>query len=435
MEKSKSDLLADLFQAYFDTRKHKRGSRSQLSFEFEFESQLIELCERIHTRTYVPGRAICFITDVPVKREIFASPFSHRVVCRLLYNYIAPLFEARMIYDSYSCRVGKGVLQGIQRLEHHLRSCTRNYTLSAHVLKMDLRGYFMSIDRRLMQQVLREGLDAHWHKPSPNGQRWCERLDRKLIDYLIEVILYRNPAKNCIRLGSPSDWDGLPASKSLFHAPENVGLAIGDITSQLFSNIFMDRFDQYVKRELGCRHYGRYVDDFYVVHSSRAYLRGLIGQLEFFLRKELRLTVHPDKIVLRPADYGVAFLGAYVKPYRRYACDSSVVRFHRKMGRLESECRRGGLSYGRLLQVRATVNSYCGHFCHFKARKMLHAQFVRSPIRNYFYFKSNFGKAVLVERFAPPWKMPFEQAPSATKTAGSASGGFSIGRHQIPNNI
>ena len=144
MKKSQSELLGDLFRAYFDTRKHKRNTNSQLKFEFNFEHNLVELCNQIVTRTYRPNPAICFITEVPVKREIFASPFAHRIVCRLLYNYIAPMFEARMIFDSYSCREGKGVLVGIERLEHHLRSCTHNYTRKAHVLKLDLRGYFRS---------------------------------------------------------------------------------------------------------------------------------------------------------------------------------------------------------------------------------------------------------------------------------------------------
>lgn len=413
MKKSTSDLLDDLFRAYFDTRKHKRGTFSQLAFEFDYEHDLIELCRRIESRSYRPAPAICFITEEPVKREIFASPFAHRVVCRLLYNYIAPLFDARMIHDSYSCRVGKGVFSGIERLEHHLRSCTRNHTCRAYVLKLDLRGYFMSIDKGILHGVLAQGLDRHWHKPSGDGRPWSERLDRELIDYLIDVILYRNPVADCIVLGRASDWEGLPASKSLFNAPENVGLAIGDITSQLFSNILMDRFDQFVKRELGCRHYGRYVDDFYIVHPSRRYLEGLVVHVKRFLETELRLTLHPDKIVLRPYRYGISFLGAYVKPYRRYPTKESVARFRRKVGALEAECRRCEPSYGRLLQIRAVLNSYCGHFGHFRAYRMLHAQFSGSPLRRYFDFTAHYRKAVLKKEYRPQRGMPFEEGAGA----------------------
>lgn len=409
MKKSQSELLGDLFRAYFDTRKHKRNTNSQLKFEFNFEHNLVELCSQIVTRTYRPNPAICFITEVPVKREIFASPFAHRIVCRLLYNYIAPMFEARMIFDSYSCREGKGVLVGIERLEHHLRSCTHNYTRQAHVLKLDLRGYFMSIDKRILHGILMRSLDKYWCRPSGDGRRWCDRLDRELIDYLIEIILFRNPTEGCYVLGRASDWDGLPASKSLFNTPENVGLAIGDITSQLFSNIFMDHFDQFIKRELHCRHYGRYVDDFYVIHPDRHYLEALVVRLKEFLETELHLTLHPKKIVLQPYHYGVSFLGAYVKPYRRYATKSSVKRFHIRMSQLEAECRHGAVAYNRLLEIRAVLNSYCGHFVHFKAFRMLKAQFADSPLRKYFDFASNFRKAVIKQHFLPQWKMPFEE--------------------------
>ena len=343
----------------------------------------------------------------PVKREIFASPFAHRVVCRLLYNYIAPMFEARMIHDSYSCRVGKGVFVGIRRFEHHLRSCTRNYSQAAYVLKLDLRGYFMSIDRWVLHGVLMRELDANWRKVSGNGRRWCDRLDRGLIDYLIRVILFRNPVSDCIVLGQQSGWDGLPPSKSLFHAPENVGLPIGDITSQLFSNILLDQMDRFVKRNLRCRHYGRYVDDFYVVHASRRYLKSLTACLQWFLQSELHLTLHPDKIVLQPYHYGVAFLGAYVKPYRRYATKSSVERFRRKIRVLEAECRRGELTYVRLLGIRSVLNSYCGYFCHFKAYGMLRTQFGKSPLRKFFDFTDGYGKSVLKKKFIPEG-IPFD---------------------------
>lgn len=409
MEKSQSELLGDLFRAYFDTRKHKRNTRSQLSFEFDFEHYLVELCRQIASRSYRPAPAICFITEEPVKREIFASPFAHRVVCRLLYNYIAPMFEARMIYDSYSCRVGKGVLVGIERLEYHLRSCTQNHTRPAYVLKLDLRGYFMSIDKQILHGILLRGLDRNWNKRSADGRRWCERLDRELVEYLIRVILFRNPVSSCVVLGKASDWEGLPASKSLFNAPENVGLAIGDITSQLFSNIFLDQLDQFVKRELGCRHYGRYVDDFYIVHSDRSFLETVIGKIRQFLETELRLTLHPDKIVLRPYHYGVAFLGAYLKPHRRYATKDSIERFRRKMRRLEAECRRGTLTYARLVHVRATLNSYCGHFGHFKAYRMLREQFCNSPLKKYFYFTANYRKAVLRKKFLLQRRFPFKE--------------------------
>ncbi|MDE5852198.1 MAG: RNA-directed DNA polymerase, partial [Alistipes sp.] len=171
----------------------------------------------------------------------------------------------------------------------------------------------------------------------------------------------------------------------------------------------LDRFDQYVKRELRCRYYGRYVDDFYIIHPDRRYLEELIVRLKEFLQSELHLTLHPKKIVLQPYNYGVAFLGAYVKPYRRYATKSSVKRFHVRMSQLEAECRHGVVAYTRLTEIRAVLNSYCGHFIHFKAFRMLQAQFRKSPLNKYFDFSGNYRKAVIKEHFLPGWTMPFEE--------------------------
>ena len=186
-----------------------------------------------------------------------------------------------------------------------------------------------------------------------------------------------------------------------------MGLPIGDITSQLFSNILLDQMDRFVKRNLRCRHYGRYVDEFYVVHASRRYLKSLTACLQWFLQSELHLTLHPDKIVLQPYHYGVAFLGAYVKPYRRYATKSSVERFRRKIRVLEAECRRGELTYVRLLGIRSVLNSYCGYFCHFKAYGMLRTQFGKSPLRKFFDFTDGYGKSVLKKKFIPEG-IPFD---------------------------
>ena len=180
------DLLNDIFRAYYDARRHKRNTKSQLAFEMDLEHNLIELYEQIRDRTYRPSPGICFITEHPVKREIFASPFRDRVVHHLLFNYLAPLFECRMIHDSYSCRKGKGTSLGIERFEHHIRSCTRNYTRSAYILKLDLRGYFMSIDKRLLYSIIERTVGR---------KKGVADFDYELTDFLLRAILFRNPVE------------------------------------------------------------------------------------------------------------------------------------------------------------------------------------------------------------------------------------------------
>lgn len=401
MENNGPDLLVDIFRAYYDARRNKRNTKQQVAFEMDLEHNLVELYERIRDRTYEPEPGVCFIVDRPIKREIFASQFRDRVVHHLLFNYLAPLFEARMIFDSYSCRKGKGTSQGIARLEHHIRSCTRNYTRSAYVLELDLRGYFMSIDKRRLYAIIRRTLDRCWDRPSPDGTRWRERLDHDLVDFLLRKIIFRDPMAGCEVRGRRSDWIGLPPSKSLWYAPVGVGLPIGDLTSQLFSNIYLGRLDEFIKRVLRCRHYGRYVDDFYIIHESRSYLKELVPRIRRFLREELALELHPDKIRLQHYTRGVCYLGACVKPYRCYPARRSVALFREAASVLERECLRAVPDARRLTEMLAVINSYCGHLGHFKSYGVLHGQFRKSPLRRFFRFTSGYGKAKLKERYRP----------------------------------
>lgn len=401
MEKERSDLLTDIFRAYYDARRNKRNTKQQLAFEMELEGNLVELYEQIRDRKYEPLPGICFIVNRPVKREIFASQFRDRVVHHLLFNYLAPLFEPRMIYDSYSCRKGKGTSEGVARIEHHIRSCTRNYTCDAYILGLDLKGYFMSITKRQLYDIIRGTLVRCRDRRSSDGTRWSERLDMELVDFLLRRIIFRDPVQNCEIRGHASDWNGLPPSKSLLQSPAGVGLPIGDLTSQLFSNIYLDRLDEYMKRVLHCKHYGRYVDDFYIIHESRCHLKELVPQIRRFLREELALELHPNKIRLQHYTRGTAFVGAYVKPYRCYPSKHTVALFHGAIGKLEKECECAEPSPERLEKMLSVINSYCGHLRQFKAYRILHGQFGNSPLKRYYTFTPGYRKAKLKKEYKP----------------------------------
>ena len=119
-------LLEDLYVAYYDARRNKRNTINQLAFEIRLEDNLLRLYHALQNRTYVPGRSVAFIIEKPVKREVFAASFADRVIHHLYFNYVNEIFERTFIDDSYSCRKGKGTIYGIQRLEHHIRSCSQN---------------------------------------------------------------------------------------------------------------------------------------------------------------------------------------------------------------------------------------------------------------------------------------------------------------------
>jgi hypothetical protein len=365
-------LLEDLFRAYYDARKHKRNTRNQLRFEMDLEANLIELYNEIRGRSYRVGPSVCFMVEHPVKREIFAADFRDRVVHHLLFNYIAPLFERTFIADTYSCLKNRGTLYGVERLEHHVRSCSRNYTERCYVLKLDIQGYFMSINRRIMYETIeRVMLRMGPRRSNRGGKAWNELLDYDLILFLLREVVFNDPTENCIMRGSRSKWADLPRSKSLFTTPKDCGLPIGNLTSQLFSNIYLNDFDHFIKRTLGHRHYGRYVDDFYIIHKDKELLKRHIRDINAYLQEHLGLTLHPKKIYLQEISKGVTFLGAVVKPYRRYMVNRTRNHFSELLVSLNAYIRKHPKpSKTFLLYMQSAMNSYLGYMTHYKCYKM-----------------------------------------------------------------
>ena len=295
--------LAELFEAYFDCRKNKRNTINALAFEVDYEANLLNLCAEINNGSYQPGRSVAFIVNKPVKREIFAADFRDRVVHHLIVNKLNPLFEKVFIYDSYACRSGKGTHLGIQRADRFIRRCSQNYTKDCFVLKLDVKGFFMHISKAVLFAELQRFIDQQY-----------QHADKALLLELCRKIIYNEPTQNCIVKSKRREWQGLPPGKSLFHSARHCGLPIGNLTSQVFANFYMNPFDHFIKHDLGIRYYGRYVDDFILVHQDREYLKSIIPLIKTTLQDRLLLTLHPDKIYLQHYSKGVQFLGAVIKP-------------------------------------------------------------------------------------------------------------------------
>ncbi|MDQ5912837.1 MAG: Reverse transcriptase protein [Patescibacteria group bacterium] len=300
-------LEKELKKAYHVARAGKTSKPGVIEFDKIAKSEIATLAEEMYTRTYTPRPSTAFIVNQPVKREIFAAQFRDRVVHHFLFNQVNKWWDTRFIEDNYSCRVGKGTLYGIRRLDYHIRSVSRNYTKPAYILKLDLQGYFMSLDRKKLYQRAIWGLDRQFPYKGYQYQ---------LCKYLWKVIIFNDSLKdvtfNCPR----SAWKGLPPSKSLFHQKDGRGIAIGNLTSQLLSNMYLDQLDRFVTLELGFKHYGRYVDDFYIISSSKDELVKTTSVIEKYLKNNLVLTLHPHKRHLQECTRGVAFLGAVIYPFR-----------------------------------------------------------------------------------------------------------------------
>lgn len=388
-------ILCDLFAAYFDARKNKRNTTNQLKFEQNYESNLIELYNHIINRTYSINPSICFINFDPVQREIFAADFRDRVVHHLIYNYISPIFEHVFIHDAYSCRKGKGTSYGINRLQHFIRSCTENYQQEAFILKLDIKGYFMAMNRQLLfEKVIKTMTKYLQKKDSPPVFEIQKKLFETLV-YLIEKVIFNDPTDNCLIKGRKSDWNGLPPSKSLFKADDNCGLPIGNLTSQLFGNVYMNDFDHYVKCQLKCKYYGRYVDDFVIIHRDKYFLKSLLPQLSAYLQNNFHLTLHPNKIYLQPLEKGVKFLGAIIKPHRTYIGNRTKGNFFRKLktwNRSVEQSTDNSLSKLELQKFISSINSYLGislQFDTWKLRKKMIIENMSPHFWKYVYLCNN----------------------------------------------
>ncbi len=354
-------LLDDLFQAYFDARKNKRNTINALAFERDFEKNLFELFDDIISGKYQPSPSICFIVNRPVKREIFAADFRDRIVHHLIFNYIAPIFEKSFINDSYSCRKGKGTHYGIKRIDHFIRSCSNNYSRDCYILKLDIKGYFMSINQKLLYDKIATTLKARYRKID---------FDLKLILELIKKTIFNDPTINCKIKGDSKDWHGLPRTKSLFSSNEDCGLPIGNLTSQLFGNIYLDYFDHFVKKELKIKHYGRYVDDFVLIHNDQEYLKQTIRIIKTYLHEELHLTLHPKKIYLQHFSKGVQFLGTIIKPYRIYTARRTFGNFFEAIQQHNKIVNTHKPTTEEIENFIASMNSYLGILQHYKTYKI-----------------------------------------------------------------
>ncbi|MBQ3670207.1 MAG: hypothetical protein II921_01855 [Treponema sp.] len=376
----------EIFEIYFACRATKRRAAGALAFEIDYERNLLELCDELNQRRWKPGSCNCFIVEKPVKREIFAAPFKDRIVHHILIDKLNPCFERFFIKDSFACRTGKGTLAAIKRLSHFVNSATRNCKKESYILKLDIKGYFMSINRTLLYKKLERFIQTDYRaylckKSQEKGQGKIQKggwifdlaeIEEKIsfVTYLAKEIVFNDPTKQ-VSLKSPkSAWKGLPRDKSLFTAKQGCGLPIGNLTSQVFANFFLTEFDHYIKHTLGIKRYVRYVDDFVIVHESKSYLKYLIPKIRTFLKDELGLTLHPRKIYLQEAKKGVPFLGAFIKPNLILAGKRIQKNFAQKSEQFERLAHDHKPSRNEKIAVLASINSYLGILRQYKSWKL-----------------------------------------------------------------
>ena len=392
-------LLYQLHLSYLQARKNKRNTHNQLSFELNQETNLHGLAKAVYDRKYTPKPCIAFIIQKPVMREIFAADFADRVIHHFIYRCIYPIIDRKLIHDTYSCRVGKGTLFGINRAKGFMRSCTQDYTKDAYFLKLDIEAYFMN-----MQHVI---LFDKVVKMLPQNKVRFLGVSKDTLLYLIRQTIFNGVATNCRIKGSKSDWDGLPPTKSLFNYPKNTGLPIGNLTSQVLGNVYMNDFDHYIKKKLKIKHYGRYVDDMLYVHSDKSNLESIIPHLSNFLLSHLKLKIHPNKKVLKSVNEGIPFLGQIIKPHRTYIGNRTKNNFYQAIQEINKVMAVvPHFTWQQLCDIRTTLNSYLGYMQHtnsFNLRKSMLGKLIKR-FYDFYFVERNFKKVMINEDF---WEWHF----------------------------
>ncbi len=358
-----NNFLLELFSAYLKARKNKRNTASQLKFEINFEENIFSLYQAILDRKYQISPSLAFIVNHPVKREIFAADFKDRVVHHYLYTYLYPIIDRKLIYDCYSCRKNKGTLLAISRQTTFLKKLSHNYQKPLYILKLDISAYFMNINKNILYNNLQKIIKNELNK--------YPKKTKDILDYLIYQNIFHDPSKNCIIKGQRSDWQSLPKNKSLFHSPSNCGLPIGNLTSQLYGNVYLNFLDHFIKRELKIKGYGRYVDDLVLMHEDKNYLKYCLKAIKNKLEKDFKLNLHPNKIQLTNHNQGFPFLGQYIKPRRNYVAKRPKNNAYQTISKINQ---RDNTKREIINKSLSSLNSYLGLFKHcqsFNLRKKL----------------------------------------------------------------
>ena len=377
---TREQLLFDLYIAYYDAARHKHKMAYVQKFERDLCQNLNELCDDLLTRRYQAQPSKCFVIDYPKKREVFAAMFRDRIVHHLYFRYTHQLFERTFIADSYSCIEGRGTHYGISRLRQHIRQASLNWTQPCYALSLDIRGYFMHIDRQRLLKIATDSLrKMAVHKvgmtddvPIPSGvlltpaTRWQDIRDFDFLLWLTEQIVMLDPMEHCIIVGDESDWDDIDHAKCMRFVQPGLALPIGNLTSQLYSNVYLNPFDQFVKRDILCRYYGRYVDDSTQIDADREWLLAQVPREREFLADELGLQLHMGKLHIREVHQGVEFLGAFLKPYRDYISNKTLERMTRNITSLD---------LSDISHAEASINSYLGVLSHSSSYNIRHHLF------------------------------------------------------------
>jgi len=334
----------NLLLAYKKCRRRKRFKRGAVQFDYAWESNLLDIQRQLIDGTYLPGSYRHFHIFEPKKRKISAAPFHDRIVHHAVVNVLEPIFDARFIYDSYACRRGKGTHRAVDRAQAFLRRY-------AYCMKTDIVRFFPNVDHQVMFEVLSHSV----------------RDDRLMA--LISKILASGEgvlAEEATERYFPGD--------DLFALLRPKGLPIGNLTSQFFANVLLDRIDHFVKDELRVPGFVRYADDLLLFADSKdtlwQYNRKLANRLA-----TLRLRLHEGKTQVQPSRKGLKFLGFVLRSDTRRLQQNVLKRFSHRLRRMRWLKKRREINAG---DIGRSLRAWLAHVSHGNSAGIRHALWKRA---------------------------------------------------------
>jgi len=267
----KFENIADadnLLEAWREFIRGKGNKPDVQEFSLRLMNNILSLHRDLINHKYRHGGYRCFKITDPKARIIHKASVRDRLLHHAVYRLLYPFFDRTFISDSFSCRKNKGTHKSLNRFRSFAYSVSKNNTRTCWILKGDIKKFFVSIDQNILLEILKKYI--------PDNDTIC----------LLREIIY---SFRSVKYGT--------------------GLPLGNLTSQLFANIYMNGFDQFVKHKLKVKHYIRYADDFIILSENKKYLKNVVDSIRDFLRNELKLTLHPDKIFIKTLSSGMDFLG------------------------------------------------------------------------------------------------------------------------------
>jgi len=306
--------LQNLYEAWGEFLRGKKSKKDVAEFALNLSHKIFLLHEDLINKTYHHSDYKAFSISDPKPRSVHKAIVRDRLLHHAIYRVLYPYFDKKFIYDSYSCRYAKGTHRAMDRFRDFYKKVSQNNHKTCWVLKCDVRKFFASIDQFTLMDIMKK------------------HVSNKDVVWLIENIV-----------GS-------------FHSTQTgKGLPLGNLTSQLLVNIYMNEFDQYVKHVLKQRYYIRYADDFVIMSQDRKELEDVLLAVESFLLEHLKLLLHPDKVFIKTFASGVDFLGWVHFPKYRVLRTATKKRMFRNINKNSKE---------------ATVKSYLGMLSHGNAWKL-----------------------------------------------------------------